>query len=1177
MQTPDSEDLSHAVHQVEARPRTTTPIKPRRGSMSETSSHREEANAARLAAARRHAMRRLSTGVGGGPTPQRKNRLQQEQAQTTADADADADDAGPREVRPGMMARRRSSLEVGDEVPNPYGRPLPREHLFSARHIQGRRASAGSSYTDASGDVSSITPESEPRRNTWSGADKGNVTDEGGRKLPGGISKAALQHGLGTAEKKGIDESIIPGDPAPPTSKFKNPWAPMAKGGAQLKGKGAMGKKGASDLIERNTISTAPSSNNARPSGGAWEVTQVEEGGDMTAEEIEELQAFSQAAKSWGKKKGKAKKGKKTSTAVAAILDDVQEAQMDEEDEGGITLPQGPDASASLVISRPPTKSKKPKRSLKAEADAAADQRIKRLEKASRAVFAAEQRQQKAKEAKHYSWDERNNTKSSAKEIAQRSKVVAAKPSSKQDGDDSLDTEERAMARRVQQLEAETGAGMSRCSSHYPSSSIDQYRTSEATMDTGPSSSVQPSSSDHYLTSEGSLQAGHSTHRPSSTSTYTNTSTSYQKSSKASKRLERIESGIEFEEDSREGLAADGNLYPIGEDSTHASSFISKKQQKKLQRVMNNAAKRHMSHMSSISNDVSVMTDSGNGLTVATDPSLINAESEAQKSNDIRSESPPVNESKDAELKPLTTFTEPLKSPDTDGAVAKSKSEKAKQRKSSRLSEASTDFPLASADQSAISGLANPSEPASAAKGLFPVESLQDMNKPTVVLPKQNGSNSSPDYEKIAVEENIWRHVNELLDDCLSIMDGPGEDSSSASGTYVSEGVDAETVTSRMTRKSHDWDLLSQIGAGESDRVVQKRGQRVKIDEIEEISKAKAALASFNDYFHDPTESFRSGATEAFEKTWTIASRASSVASFGEDYSLTHLEGGTSAGNTSVSNVDARPKTNVAVSRSILRGSLKELSRRNIAIDPNTDSESVGATRAPMQEKDAARIMPETKEEMWVRRGLESIEDAKLGKIAIDTFSNVLVESMPIGIQAAIMDHADETGVVLKDAAEMDLNGIDIAPEKKALLAGPHLTLYEVFCWSLQVNVDHLVKAEGAEERRKRKELEKERAKHTEENEHFEEAFEQFLDEALAKETEKAAEAAMASPERNYLPEILHPIQEEDSRPFSSEQSRVSSESSSQDSDTTKSVLSAALKLGAVAAEEDNMKEEDVR
>ena len=585
---------------------------------------------------------------------------------------------------------------------------------------------------------------------------------------------------------------------------------------------------------------------------------------------------------------------------------------------------------------------------------------------------------------------------------------------------------------------------------------------------------------------------------------------------------------------------------------------------------MNNAAKRHMSHMSSISNDVSVMTDSGNDLTVATEPSFIDAESEAKKSNDLRSEGPPVNDTEDAELNPLTTFTEPLKSPNTDVAVAQSKSEKAKERNSSRLSEAT-------ADQSAVSGLTNPSVTASAGAGLFPVESLKDVNKPNVVLPKQDGSNSSPDYEKIAVEENIWRHINELLDDCLSIMDGPGEDSSSASGTYVSEGVDTETVTSRMTRKSHDWDLLSQIGAGESESVVQKRGRQVKIDEIEEISKAKAALASFNDYFHDSTESFRSGATEAFEKTWAVASRASSVASFGEDYTLAQIEGGTAVDEVSETKDDARLKTNVAVSRSILRGSLKELSRRNIAIDPNTDSESIGATREPMKKKDTTRIMPETEEEMWVRRGLENMEDSKLGKIAIDTFSNVLVESMPIGIQAAIMDHADEAGLVLKDAAEMDLNHIDIAPEKKALLAGPHLTLYEVFRWSLQVNVDHLVKAEGAEERRKRRELEKERAKHAEENEQFEEAFEQFLGEALAKETEKAAEAAMASPERNYLPDILHPIQEEGSRQLGSDQSRIRTESNSEDTDTSKSVLSVALKLGAVAAEEDNMKEEDVR
>ena len=542
MQTPDSEDLSHAVHQVEARPRTTTPIKPRRGSMSDTSSHREEANAARLAAARRHAMRRLSST--GGPTPQRTNRQEEhDQAAVTADANANA---GTGEVRPGM-ARRRSSLEVGDEVPNPYGRPLPREHLFSARHIQGRRASSGSSNADTSGDVSSITPTSEPRRKTWSGAGEGSVSEETGRKLPGGIAKAAFQHGLGTIEKKGNGEFTTPDDPVAPASKFKNPWAPMTKGGNQLKGKGAMGKKGvggASDLIDRNTISTAPSSSNARPSGGAWEVTQVEEGGDMTAEEIEELQAFSQAAKSWSKKKGKTKKGKKTSSAVAAILGDVQEAQMDEEDEGGMTLPQGPDASASLVISRPPAKSKKPKRSLKAEAEAAADQRIQRLEKASRAAFAAERRQQEAEEAKHYTWDERNNTKSSAKDTAQRSKnATSARPPAKQDGDDSLDTEERAMTRRVQQLEAETGAAVSRwatvgdttSSSGYASSSIYHYRASEATMDTGLSSSVQPSTSDHYRTSEGSLQTGHSSHRPSSTSTNTNTS-SYQKPSKASKK-----------------------------------------------------------------------------------------------------------------------------------------------------------------------------------------------------------------------------------------------------------------------------------------------------------------------------------------------------------------------------------------------------------------------------------------------------------------------------------------------------------------------------------------------------------------------------------------------------------------------------------------------------------------
>jgi len=640
--------------------------------------------------------------------------------------------------------------------------------------------------------------------------------------------------------------------------------------------------------------------------------------------------------------------------------------------------------------------------------------------------------------------------------------------------------------------------------------------------------------------------------------------------------MDREEPAMDLEDDSREGFAADGNLYPIGEDSiTQASSYVSKKKQKKLQRVMNSAAKRHMSHMSSISNDLSVMTDSGNALSVATEPSL-------ERSN-IRTEGPPITEARDIELNPLTTWTEPLKNPETEGAAAKSKSERAKQRKSDRVSEASAQYQVGSADQSKVSGLTTttPSATTSAATGLFPIEALQDKKKHNVVLldskPK-GGSNSSPDYEKIAVEENIWRHINELLDDCLSIMDAPGEDSSNASGTYASEGVDAETVTSRMTRKSHDWDLLSQIGAGESESIVHRRGRRSNVDDVEEISNAKAALASFNDYFQESSASFRSGATEGFEKTWAIASAsdlASSAASFGEDYSLAKLEGNASIDKPLQAVPGPQRKTNVAVSRSILQVSLEEISRRNDAIDAIGDSESVGAIRQPMKEKrDSTRIVPETEEEIWVRQGLESMDDAKLGKIAIDTFSNVLVESMPIGIQAAILEHADKAGITPTDVA--DMNYLDVSPEKKALIAGPHLTLYEVFQWSLQVNIDHLVKADGADERRKRKELEVERAKHMEENERFKQIFEQLLEEALTKETEKAAEAAMEAVELRNLPSVLHPIAEEDSRKTGSELTPVSSEETSTDTNTSTSVLGAALKLGLVAAEEDNMREEDV-
>jgi len=473
----------------------------------------------------------------------------------------------------------------------------------------------------------------------------------------------------------------------------------------------------------------------------------------------------------------------------------------------------------------------------------------------------------------------------------------------------------------------------------------------------------------------------------------------------------------------------------------------------------------------------------------------------------------------------------PMQMPDDEVLIREGTISNNRNRKSERLAEAAAETTDADENASFVSALTGTT-------GLYPIEALKDAPRQEVKIVAFNpdGSTASPNYDAIAVEEGIWRHVSELLEDCLTIT-GEG---SVGSGTVVSETVtDTRSVSSRVTRRSHDWDLLSQVGAGGSGR--RSQNGSCGDEEVSEVRMARAAISSFANFFHDDSASTSCKSVTFHENRASPSvgvrtpmplhediAPTSSTLSQGEEFIASRPALSATGKRSDISKVN---KESVSP-HNILRQSLLEISCRsmNYASKQNVDIDT----------SDITRIAPESEGELWVRQCLSRMKDAALGKIAMDTFSAVLVDSMPGEIKAAI-----EKPAVTPSKGQL----LDASEEKKALLFGPHLTLFEVFRWSLQINIDYMANDQLAHA--KRDDRKKQDIKRS-----SEQSSVSILDNSASLEHETDASI------KDGTKAGLLGIQTDD-------YSRSSEDKTSKRTDT---ILSAAMQLGLVAADGDKPK-----
>lgn len=301
------------------------------------------------------------------------------------------------------------------------------------------------------------------------------------------------------------------------------------------------------------------------------------------------------------------------------------------------------------------------------------------------------------------------------------------------------------------------------------------------------------------------------------------------------------------------------------------------------------------------------------------------------------------------------------------------------------------------------------------------------------------------DKDAMALEWDIWQGIDEMMRDAMTMApEGDGgtvysadvqqvpnseESKHDASSSYYSRYSTHSqgTAGSTLTTRSRAWDTVSRLGDTVVSRADKSDTASPPSDDIGEILLAKSALQGFISFFGEQDASEKQSSEELHDSMGDLT-----------DYTREEVVAATRElpGHSvrSILKHDSKElKSRQAKQRLVLEG-LLELSSR-----------SLGETKKE-----------EEKESDDAEHSLGSMDDYMLGQVALDAFADVLIgqrqedapmpsDNLPIGISS---------------------RQLDLRHDKKALLRDEQLTLFEVFRWSLAVNIDANIRNMGKEERR---------------------------------------------------------------------------------------------------------------
>ena len=302
------------------------------------------------------------------------------------------------------------------------------------------------------------------------------------------------------------------------------------------------------------------------------------------------------------------------------------------------------------------------------------------------------------------------------------------------------------------------------------------------------------------------------------------------------------------------------------------------------------------------------------------------------------------------------------------------------------------------------------------------------------------------DKDAMALERDIWQGIDEMMRDAMPMTprdDGgtvysadalqvPNSEVSKhdASSSYYSRYSTRShgTAGSTLTTRSRAWDTVSRLGDTVVSRADKSDAASPSSDDIGEILLAKSALQGFISFFGEQDASEKPSSEELHDSMGDLTDYTRE-----EVVAATRELPGHSVRRT-LKHDSKELKSRQAKQRLVLEG-LLELSSR-----------SLGETK-----KD------EEKESDDAEHSLGSMDDYMLGQVALDAFADVLIGKR----QEDASRPSDDLPVGTSSAQLLDLSH-----EKKALLHDEQLTLlFEVFRWSLAVNIDANIRNMGKEER----------------------------------------------------------------------------------------------------------------
>ena len=301
------------------------------------------------------------------------------------------------------------------------------------------------------------------------------------------------------------------------------------------------------------------------------------------------------------------------------------------------------------------------------------------------------------------------------------------------------------------------------------------------------------------------------------------------------------------------------------------------------------------------------------------------------------------------------------------------------------------------------------------------------------------------DKDAMALERDIWQGIDEMMRDAMTMApedDGgtvysadvqqvPNSEESKrdASSSYYSRYSTRSqgTAGSTLATRSRAWDTVSRLGDTMVSRADKSDTASPSSDDIGEILLAKSALQGFISFFGEQDASEKLSSEEPYDSMGDLTDYTRE-----EVVAATRELPGHSVRST-LKHDSKELKSRQAKQRLVLEG-LLELSSR-----------SLGETKKE-----------EEKESDDAEHSLGSMDDYMLGQVALDAFADVLIG------QAKEDTHMPSDNLPVGTSSTQ----LDLTHDKKALLRDEQLTLFEVFRWSLAVNIDANIRKMGKEERR---------------------------------------------------------------------------------------------------------------